>query len=252
MTLIRGRGDWVHSKKKPRVNLKLKILVSLVVSLFFFWLPADMLSAQEKGSSKMVLKEQLVDFKDVIEGKDIAHCFEVFNEGDEPLEIEQVRPDCSCSVVSFDQSIPPQGRGKITVKVDTKGFEGKQRWGIKVLTNDPKWKEAVLDLRANIKPIVTLSGNAVQFTGKNNVSVTKDIEIGAGIDRTLIITPQLFTLPGKVTWSLQEIQKGKKFRIRLKSLPGGSEDYRGFLTLKTNFPEKPEITIWIIGRFTKY
>jgi len=91
----------------------------------------------------------------------------------------------------------------------------------------------------------------VQFTGRNDVSVTKEIEIGAGIDRTLIITPQLFTLPGKVTWSLQEIQKGEKFRIRLKSIPGGSEDYRGFLTLKTNFPEKPELTIWIIGRFTK-
>jgi len=228
-----------------------KVLVSMVVSLFLFWGAPDMLPAQEKGTPKMVLKEQLIDFKDVIEGKDIAHSFEVFNEGDEPLKIEQVKPDCSCSVVSFDRSIPPRGRGKITVKVDTKGFEGKQRWGIKVLSNDPKWKEAVLDIRANIKPILILSGNAVQFTGKNDVSITKEIEIRAGIERTLIITPQLFTLPGKVTWSLQEIEKGKKFKIRLRSVPGASEDYRGFLTLKTNFPEKPEFTIWIIGRFTK-
>ena len=228
-----------------------KILVFIVVSLFLFWRAPDALSAQEKGAPKMVLKEQLLDLKDVIEGKDIAHSFEVFNEGDEPLKIEQVKPDCSCSVASFDRSIPPQGRGKVTVKVDTKGFEGKQRWGIKVFTNDPKWQEAVLDIRANIKPILILSGKAVQFTGKNDVPITKEIEIGAGIDRTLIITPQLFTLPGKVTWSMQEIEKGKKFRIRLRSVPGASDDYRGFLTLKTNFPEKPEFTIWIIGRFTR-
>jgi hypothetical protein len=238
-------------KKKPRGNLLLKILASLVASLFLVWVAPDLLSAQEKGSPKMVLKEQLVDFKDVIEGKDITHSFQVFNEGDEPLKIEQVKPDCSCSVVQFDRLIPPNKQGKIRVKVDTKGFEGRQRWGIKVLTNDPKWKEAVLDIRANIKPILILSGKSVQFIGRNDVSVTKEIEIGAGIDRTLIITPQLFTLPGKVTWSLQEIEKGKKFRIRLKTIPGASEDYRGFLTLKTNFPEKPELTIWIIGRFTK-
>jgi hypothetical protein len=241
----------VHREKMWRGNLVLKLLVSGVVSLFFFWVAPDMLSAQEKGAPKMFLKEQLIDFKDVIEGKDIAHAFEVFNEGDKPLKIEQVKPDCSCSVVQFDRLIPPNKQGKIRVKVDTKGFEGKQRWGIKVLTNDPKWREAILDIRANIKPILILSEKAVQFTGRNDVSVTKEIEISAGIDRTLIITPQLFTLPGKVTWSLQEIQKGEKFRIRLKSIPGSSEDYRGFLTLKTNFPEKPELTIWIIGRFTK-
>ena len=231
--------------------MMLKLLISGIVGLSLFFVAPDMLFAQEKGTPKMVLKEQLIDFKDVIEGKDISHSFEVHNQGDETLKIEQVKPDCSCSVVQFDRLIPPNKQGKIRVKVDTKGFEGKQRWGIKVLTNDPKWKEAVLDIRANIKPILILSGKAVQFTGRNDVSVTKDIEIGAGIDRDLIITPQLFTLPGKVTWSLQEIEKGKKFRIRLKTIPGGSEDYRGFLTLKTNFPEKPEITIWIIGRFTK-
>ncbi len=201
------------------VRCDAQILVSVVASLFVVWVAPDMLFAQEKGTPKMVLKEQLIDFKDVIEGKDIAHSFEVFNEGDEPLKIEQVKPDCSCSVVQFDRLIPPNKQGKIRVKVDTKGFEGKQRWGIKVLTNDPKWKEAVLDIRANIKPILILSGKAVQFTGRNDVSITKEIEIGAGIDRTLIITPQLFTLPGKVTWSLQEIQKGKKFRIKTQEYP---------------------------------
>ena len=199
----------------------------------------------------MVLREQIVDLKEVIEGKAIVHSFEVLNEGDEPLKIEQVKPDCSCSVVHFDRIVPPGKQGKIRVRVDTRGLEGRQRWGIKVFSNDPKWREAVLDIRANIRPVLTLSAKSVQFKGRSDVSITKEIEIGTGIDRTLIITPLRFTLPGKVTWSLKEIQKGKRFRVRLKSVPGASEDYRGFLTLKTNFPEKPELTIWIIGRFTQ-
>ena len=229
----------------------LKLLVSGVVSLLFLCAFEDAVSARAKGAPEMVLKEQLVDFKDVIEGKDISHSFEVFNEGDEPLKIEQVKPDCSCSVISFDENIPAHGRGTITVKLYTKGFEGRQRWGVKVLTNDPRWREAVLDIRANIKPILTLSGRAVQFTGRNDVSITREVVISAGVDKKLIIIPERFTLPGKVIWSLEEIQKGKRFRIRLKSIPGTSEDFRGFLTLRTNFPEKPELTIWIIGRFTE-
>ena len=34
-------------------------------------------------------------------------------------------------------------------------------------------------------------------------------------------------------------------------LPGGSENYRGYLNLKTDYPEKPVVHIKIIGRFVE-
>ncbi len=233
------------------VKVPLVLVVSGIIGLLLFGVPEDPASAQAKGAPKMVLKEQLIVLKDVVEGKDVTHSFDVFNQGDEPLRIEQVKPDCSCSVVSFDTTILPQGRGEIKVKVDTKGFNGPERWGFKVSTNDPKWKEAVLDIRANIKPVLILSGKAIYFTGKDDLAATKEIEINAGIDRTLIISPQQFTLSGKVDYSIAEIEKGKRYRVTFTSVPGTSKSYRGFLSLKTNFPEKPELTLWIIGRFSR-
>jgi hypothetical protein len=199
----------------------------------------------------MELKHQIHDFKNVLEGELLEHTFDVLNLGDEALKIDRVKPDCSCSVVHFDSVIPPRGEGKITVKIDTKGFDGPERWVVKVFSTDPKWKEAVLDLRANVKPAITLSGTAVLFTGKDTDPRTKEVEIGTGLDKPLILIPVQFTLPGKVTYSLSEIEKEKRYRVTFQNVAGNAENYRGLLKLKTNFLEKPDITIWIIGRFEK-
>ena len=50
---------------------------------------------------------------------------------------------------------------------------------------------------------------------------------------------------------LEEIQKGRIFKIRFTSIPGAPQTYHGFLNLKTNYPEKPEINIRIRCRFVK-
>lgn len=197
----------------------------------------------------MVLKRQIHDFKSVLEGEILTHTFEMLNQGDEPLKIERVKPDCSCSVVHFDSVIPPKGEGKITVKIDTKGFDGPERWVVKVSSNDPKWKEAVLDLRANVKAVIILTGSMVLFSGNKNTTITREIGISTGLDKPLILTPEQFTLSGKVTYTLSEIEKGKRYRVNFQNVPGKHRNYRGFLKLKTNFDEKPDVTLWIVGRF---
>ena len=48
--------------------------------------------AQQIQGPKMVLKEEIFDFKEVWEGEVIEHVFQVFNQGDQILEIKAVRP----------------------------------------------------------------------------------------------------------------------------------------------------------------
>jgi len=207
-----------------------------------------LLPALCSAESQMVIKPQIHDFKSVLQGDILTHTFEVFNQGDEDLIVERVKPECTCSVVHFDPLIPPNGQGKIIVEIDTRGFEGPERWVAKVFSNDPKWKEAVLDLRANVKPVITLSGSPVFFSGKKNASVTGEVEISTELDRPLTLTPEQFTLSGKVIYSLSEIEKGKRYQVIFQNVASKGENYRGYLKLKTNFPEKPDVTIWIIGR----
>ena len=46
---------------------------------------------QKAEGPRIVLKEKVFDFKEVMEGKIIEHSFKVFNEGDQPLEIKKVK-----------------------------------------------------------------------------------------------------------------------------------------------------------------
>jgi hypothetical protein len=227
----------------------LSLLLSFVLSSFLFCVTEHPASAQTTGLPRLVLKQQIHDFKNVLEGEILTHSFELLNQGDEPLKIVRVEPDCTCSVAHFDPIISPNGEGKITVIINTKGFEGSERWVVKVFSNDPKWKEAVLDLRANVRPVIILSDSVVFFTGKKNTSMIREVEISAGLDKPLILTPQEFTLPGKVTYSLAELEKEKRYQVTFRSVAAKGENFRGFLKLKTNFAEKPDVTLWIIGRF---
>jgi len=65
----------------------------------------------------------------------------------------------------------------------------------------------------------------------------------------LILSLDQFDLEGKVKYRLEEIEKGRRFKIHLTNIPGPKPVFSGFLSLKTNYPEKPVVTIKIRGRF---
>jgi hypothetical protein len=65
----------------------LSILLFLISS---FW--GYSVLAQKVRAPKMILEEQVFDFKEVMEGDVVQHTFKVFNEGDQTLEIKNVKP----------------------------------------------------------------------------------------------------------------------------------------------------------------
>ena len=103
-----------------------------------------------------------------------------------------------------------------------------------------------------MKPGITLSRRFINFHVAEGQSVTKEVEILAHLDAPLTLTPQPFNLDGKMTYRLEEIEKGRKYRILLRNIPGPEGDYRGSLRLKTNYPMKPELTVWIWGHVRKH
>lgn len=154
-------------------------------------------------------------------------------------------------MASFDRTIPPGGEGKITLKLDTKGYQGKIRKSARVYTNDPKARETTLNLMAFVKVPVYLSSRYVSLRGKEGETITRVVEIKAGLDKPLTLTPDQFNLEGKLTYTVEEVEKGRRFIIRFNSIPGPRQTYQGFLNFKTNYPEKPVINIRIRGRFAK-
>lgn len=91
----------------------------------------------------------------------------------------------------------------------------------------------------------------VRLYGKEDQIITKIIEVSADLDKPLELTPADFNLDEKVVYTIEEVEKGKRFNIHFTSVPSPPQAYRGFLKLKTNYPEKPELTIWIRVRIQR-
>jgi hypothetical protein len=135
--------------------------------------------------------------------------------------------------------------------VRTKGYEGAHEWSAKVTTNDPNKNIFYLKITAFVRVPIYVKPRYVRLSGREGQSVTRVIEIRAGLDKNLMLKPSQFTLEGKVKYTIEEMEKGRRFRIHFISIPEVAGAYMGFLNLETNYDEKPVLNIRISGRFVK-
>jgi len=152
-------------------------------------------------------------------------------------------------VANFDPAVPPGGEGKITLTVKTKGYQGTVRKSARVKTNDPENSNVTLVIKATVKVPIYVSSRYVHLYGSGDSEVQKKVKIMGELDKPLNLTVTEFTPPDKLKYTIETVQKDKEYRVKFTSIPGIKENYRGILKLKTNYPEKPEIELFIQGRF---
>ncbi|MBU2499648.1 MAG: DUF1573 domain-containing protein [Proteobacteria bacterium] len=152
-------------------------------------------------------------------------------------------------MASFERSIPPGGEGKIRFTLRTKNYEGYLFKSARVYTNDPNMREFTLSILAFVKAPIYLLPPYVSFYALKNQGDSLPLEVRAGLEKPLTLEASQFSLEGKVAYEIEEIEKGRRFKIHFTNLPGPAENYVGYLNLKTNYPEKPLINVRIIGRF---
>lgn len=144
--------------------------------------------------------------------------------------------------------IPPGGEGKITLSINTKGYEGDHRWDAKVNTNDPLNDLFYLVVTAQVEVPIYVSPRYVLLNAAEGTGTSKAVEIRAGLDRPLELKAGRFSLEGKATYEIEELKKGKLFRIVFTHLPAPAGTYQGILQVETNYPEEPLISISVRGR----
>jgi uncharacterized membrane protein len=128
------------------------------------------------------------------------------------------------------------------------GYHGKIVKGAEVKTNDPENKNFKLALRAFVKEWITLSNEHVYLSGAADETHTASIEINAKGEEPLQLTLKDFSLDDKLRYEIEELEEGRKFRVRFTTAPGAPDTYQGFLRLKTNYPLKPVVNIPINAR----
>ena len=96
---------------------------------------------------------------------------------------------------------------------------------------------------------IYLSSRYVYLSGRAGQTTTRSVKIRAELDKPLKLEATHFDLRSKVIFRMEELEMGKTFLIHFTNIPGSAETYYGLLKLRTNYPEKPEISIRVRGKF---
>jgi hypothetical protein len=135
-------------------------LQSIILLTFFLLLAGAAVAA---AGPSAVPTEPIKDFDVVPKGEVIRHTFEIQNTGDAPLAIEDVRPACGCTVVQYDDVIPPGKTGSVRAEVTTDDFFGPISKSIAVFTNDPQNPKLQLVVKAQIRPFINALPGYARF-----------------------------------------------------------------------------------------
>ena len=115
---------------------------------FFIFAPLFLIG-QEKGAL-ISFETDTIDYGEIAKGSDGVRTFTFENIGDAPIEIQNVRSSCGCTVPNKPKApIPPGEKGEIQVKYDTNRV-GIFRKTITVNTNVPTAAIIALKIKGNV------------------------------------------------------------------------------------------------------
>ena len=130
--------------------------------------------------------------------------------------------------------------------MNLKGFQGYVKKTATVLSDDPANPRVILLVEGTVKPLIEVRPEkTIYFQGIADSLTEKTID--------LITTSKMFhirkvddNLDKKVSYKLETVEDGKHYRLRVSNNTSRG-NYRGSITLYTDFAEKPELTVWVNG-----
>jgi hypothetical protein len=198
----------------------------------------------------------------IIEGKSgvINAVFIVKNTGDSVLKFKSVRPSCWCVVVKYDSMILPGATAQIEAVLNTKGFHsGPVTKGIVVSSNAKNEPIARLTITAVFQAQIDVLQKYLVFndsrSGRDTLSLAtkkSDFKI-TGVEFFPSDSDQVSNnpawqpiLPVIITFALLKdstcVDGRRVFRYEL--VPASfKKSLVGYVTIKTNHPEKTEIKL---------
>jgi hypothetical protein len=149
-------------------------------------------------------------------------------------------------VARFDRAIPPGGEGRITLKVDLKGYQGKVVKSASVTSNDSRNPRLTLTVNLTVKALIEVRPtNSVFFRGLADQQTERAIDLVAS-SQPFHITRTESNLGDKIAHQVETVEEGKLYRLKISNrLQQGS--YAGFVKLHTDLVEKNEVVVRVSG-----
>jgi hypothetical protein len=105
------------------------------------------------SSGPIVFESSSIEFGELSEGDLAKRRFTFRNQGEEEIEVLQVRGTCACiNAQPAQKSIAPGETGSIEVRLDTRGIEGRNEFPLFVHVDADRQKLIELSVSANVHP----------------------------------------------------------------------------------------------------
>lgn len=237
--------------KEKRVYALNSLVLTLVILL-----GTGFLSARTKGPV-LQLKETSYDFGQVKEGEIVTHVFTFKNIGDEPLVIKKVRTTCGCTAALLSQkTLNPGEKGKLEVKFNTRGYEGRLSRYIYLETNDARRPKVQITVKATIQvpPRPRIDVNHFSFDlglFLQEEPISFPVKIRNRGERLLEVTfahkeATIWLGSAKINSLKLKPRQEKEVTIKLppSSRPGL---YRQYIILRSNDPLRRNLSLYVSG-----
>jgi hypothetical protein len=188
------------------------------------------------------------DFGKITEDRPLTHTFVVKNTGAAPLQIEDVDPDCACTVPQYDKTIPPGGQGGITLTIKPFSVIHKFKKETKVRLNDPDQPRLVLTMTGVAQPFVEITpSHIVRLRGVPGDNIQGQVRFTSHLAGPLKITEFRTNIPDKIEVTLKAEVPDKVYVLEVRPKGQVSGTFAGVIELFTNSKERPRLIVRVFG-----
>lgn len=237
-----------EQRRQPTLKILLQISSNLL-SLLSLILLLSLTSADAGATGpKIFLPQPNADIGEVFEDHTLSHVFEVKNTGEAPLVIKDIDPDCSCSVVDYDRSIPPGGSGKIAFSIKPYSVIHKFTKKADIFSNDHDNPKAVIQISGLAKPFIEIKpGHLIRFQGTLEEIKPTQINLLSHLATPLEISGFQTDIPDKIDVSITPEIPGKTFVVKVSNKITQSANYKGKIELITNSKQRPRLILRVFA-----
>jgi hypothetical protein len=194
------------------------------------------------------IKETAFDFGKIFEDRSLTHTFVVENTGSTPLKVEDVDPDCACTVPSYDKVIPPGGQGAITLTIKPFSVLHQFKKETKVRLNDPERPMVQLVMTGVALPFIEiLPSHIIRLRGSPGEEMKGQVHFISHLPTPWEITEYRTSIPDKIDVTLKPEIPGKEYVLVVRNKSREAGPYAGLVELFTTSKERPRLIVRVFG-----
>jgi hypothetical protein len=212
------------------------------------WALQPIYASAVRAEPRAVIGQTTFDFGTIYEDRPLTHTFVIRNAGTSPLRIEDVDPDCACTVASYDRTVSPGGQGEITLSIKPYSVIHRFKKETKVLLNDPQTPVMYLDMTGVALPFIEIKpSHIVRLQGAPGDNLQGQVRFISHLPTPWKITEFRTNIPDDIDVTIKPELPDKVYVLTVRNKRREAGHYAGIIQLFTTSQKRPRLIVRVFG-----